>query len=364
MRPNGEGGGSGKRGIGKWGALLSMLALLPGLGCSRAARPVATPPASGEHAGHAMGRPAASAADAPHHDEAGERVRHNRHFLVSAAWLRDHLDSNVVVIHVGRTDSLYLAGHLPRARFLPVERVAATINGVPAEFPPVERMAAFLSTLVIRDTDRIVVYGDDPGLFAARLWVALDIMGHGERAALLDGGLTAWRAIGGAVEAGPIALPMIYLPFAPRPRPDRIVTAEWVRQNLGNRAVLFVDARPADQYAGAEPPCPASNPGCFQIPDQRRGHIPGARSLFWMNALVSRDNPVLKPMHALHHELWEPLGADQPEVRTVVTYCRTGFQSSHAYFLARYIGYPDVRMYDGSFTEWQGLDAARHPVAR
>ena len=115
-----------------------------------------------------------------------------------------------------------------------------------------------------------------------------------------------------------------------------------------------MDARPADQFGGAEAPGPGA------IPEGRRGHIPGAKSMPWMNALASREDPALKPMHALHHELWEPAGADR--ARTVVTYCRTGMQASHSYFVARYIGYPDVRLYDGSFIEWSALDARDHPV--
>ena len=55
-------------------------------------------------------------------------------------------------------------------------------------------------------------------------------------------------------------------------------------------------------------------------------------------------------------------GTDRAPVRTVVTYCQTGMQASHAYFVARYIGYRDVRLYDGSMSEWTGLPAAQYPV--
>ena len=55
-------------------------------------------------------------------------------------------------------------------------------------------------------------------------------------------------------------------------------------------------------------------------------------------------------------------GAERPSVRTIVVYCRTGMQASFDYFLARYLGYPDVRLYDGSLEEWAGLPAETHPV--
>lgn len=295
--------------------------------------------------------------------EGQERMQHNRHLLVSAAWLMANPDS-AIVVHVGRTDSAYLEGHIPGARFLPLAAVAATVNGVVNEFPAPAAMARAFSALVIPPGARIVLYGDDPGLMAARAWVALDLMGHGDRAALLDGGLPAWRRSGGTLERGPIALPAVHYEFPVRWQAGRVVSAAWVRSHLRDSTVLFLDARPEDQFAGAEPPCPPGQTPCVRIPDERRGHIPGARNLFWMQALASRDDPVMRPMHELHHSLWEPLGADAPHVRTIVTYCRTGMQASHAYFQARYIGYRDVRIYDGSMMEWSALDPAQHPVAR
>jgi thiosulfate/3-mercaptopyruvate sulfurtransferase len=125
---------------------------------------------------------------------------------------------------------------------------------------------------------------------------------------------------------------------------------------------VLLDARPSDQFAGAEPPCAPASASCLQIPQERRGHIPGARSFFWMNTLVSRENPVVKPMHDIHEGMLASLGADAPQVRTIVTYCRTGMQASFAYFVARWIGYPDVRLYDGSFIQWSGLPASGYPV--
>lgn len=291
------------------------------------------------------------------------RMQHNRHLLVTAAWLMANPES-AVVVHVGRSDSAYLAAHIPGARFLPLAAVAATVNGVANEFPAPDEMARAFAALVIPPGARIVLYGDDPGLLAARAWVALDLMGHGERAALLDGGLEAWRRRGGGLERGPIVLPAVHYEFPVRWQAERVVNAAWVRSRLGDSTVLFVDARPEDQFGGAEPACPAGPASCVQIPDQRRGHIPGSRNLYWMRALVSRTDPLLLSLHALHHELWEPIGAGAPHVRTIVTYCRTGMQASHSYFQARYIGYRDVRLYDGSFAEWSALNPAEYPVAR
>lgn len=295
-------------------------------------------------------------------DMGDAQVRHHPEMVVSTEWLAAHL-RDVVVVHVGRDDAPYKSGHIPGARFLPLGAVATTIAGVPNELPSATDLAATFRDLGIGDTGRVVLYGDDAGLYAARAWVALDLLGHGARAALLDGGLSRWRAEHRALDSDvPQVIPR---PFTSRVQADRVVNAAWVRAHLGDGRVVFVDARPADQYAGAEPPCPADAPACAQVPEERRGHLPGAKSLFWMDDLVSRDDPVLKPMHTLHEELWKATGADAPGVRTVVTYCRTGMQASHAYFVARYIGYRDVLLYDGSFIEWAALHpAASFPVER
>jgi thiosulfate/3-mercaptopyruvate sulfurtransferase len=306
----------------------------------------------------------AALAQAPARSTAPRAPAHAQsRLLVSAAWLAAHLGSaGVVIVHVGRTDAAYRAGHIPGARFLPVAAVATTVRGVPNEFPPREEMAAAFRDLGVGNAGRIVLYGDDAGLEAARAFVALDLLGHSGRAALLDGGLARWVAEQRPLEtAAPAVSPR---PFTVRWRPDRVATAEWVRAHLRDRSVLLVDARPAGQYGGAEPPCPPGR-ACAQIPLERRGHLPGAKSLWWMDNLASRDDPVLKPADVLRAEWEQRTGADRPGVRTVVTYCLSGMQASYDYFVARYLGHRDVRLYDGSFAEWAALTpASAYPMER
>ena len=294
-------------------------------------------------------------------DAGDAKVTHNRDVIVSTDWLAARLDSGVVVVHVGRSDSTFRAAHVPGARFLPIATVAATVNGIPNEFPAVAQLTASFRALGIGASARVVIYGDDPGIFAARTWTALDLLGHGERASVLDGGLVKWRAENRPVETA--ARPVTPQPFTARWQSGRVVSAEWVRMHLSDSTVAFVDARAADQFSGAvEPPCPPSPQECHQLPPARRGHLPGAGNVFWMNQLVSAESPALRPMHYLHEELWVRSGADRAPVKTVVVYCRTGMQASHAYLAARYIGYHDVRIYDGSMIEWASLPVAQHPM--
>ena len=286
----------------------------------------------------ALGLPSRAPAQAPARTEA--RARSHPEYLVSTGWLAAHLGSpNVVVIHVGHTDDGYRAGHVPGALFLPLSAVAMTVNGVPNEFPAPVQLSATFRDLGVGNGARIVIYGDDQGLLAARAWVALDLLGQSARASILDGGLSRWTAEHRAVETT-VRGPHPEL-LASRWRADRVVSAAWVRAHLGDRTVAFVDARSPEQYAGT--------PG-----DSASGHLPGAKSLYWMNGLASADDPVLRPMRALR-DLWHPIGADRRPVATVVVYCRTGMQASHDYFVARYLGLPDVRLYDGSVSEWTML---------
>ncbi len=280
----------------------------------------------------------APAAAAQRADTGEGRIRHHREYVVGTAWLASRLRSaGVVVVEVGPTDASFRQGHIPGARFLPLAAVAASENGLSNEFPPEADLVAAFRALGVGETARIVLYGDDPGRMAARAWVALDLLGQSGRASLLDGGLARWVAERRPVEQGAVAVQP--RPFAARLRAEGVVRGAWVRQHLGDPSVLLVDARPADQYSGVESP----------------GHIPGARSIYWMNTLVSAEDPVLKPMHALHEEIFKPAGADRPAVRTLVVYCHSGMQASFDYFVARYVGYPDVRLYDGSMDEWMQL---------
>lgn len=252
-------------------------------------------------------------------------------------------DPETVVLHVGRDRADYEAGHLPGARYLPLSAIVVERDDLPNELPPVERLDSVFESVGVSDGSRVVLYGDLEGLAAARAFFTLDWLGHA-RVALLDGGLEAWRAEGRplSTEAAEIARGS----FTPHPRPLRLVDAEWLRSFAGTPGVALIDARPEEQYAGEEPGAGVPRPG----------HIPGAANVFWKRALESdlslRDPDELRALLA---------AAGVRPGSTVVTYCRTGVQASHAYFVARYLGY-DARMYDGSFLDWSRRPG--YPVER
>ena len=275
--------------------------------------------------------------------------------IVSTVWLAAHLnDPKVVILHVARARAHYDEGHIPGARFAGWDEITATRDGVPNELAPVADLQKLFARLGVGDDARIVLYGDNSGLSAARAYFTLDYLGHGERAALLDGGLEKWRAERRAVSTDLVEPKMA--PFTPRVRASAIVDHDvvrdlsWTATKLASPSVVLIDARPVEEYEGTKP-----GEG---VP--RGGHIPGAANVFWMQNVVSKENPALRSVAELR-KLYEEAGALRG--RTVVTYCRTGGQASHAYFTLKYLGY-DVVMYDGSFFEWSNTEGAPVVVGR
>jgi thiosulfate/3-mercaptopyruvate sulfurtransferase len=261
------------------------------------------------------------------------RVR--RELLVSSEWLSGRTqDPGVVVLHVGSDRGEYERGHIPGARFLPLSAIVTERDGVPNELPSVAQLDSVFESVGVSDDSRVVVYGAP--LAAARTFFTLDYLGHGDRTALLNGGLGEWKAAGRPLSTDPPRATRG--DFTPHPAPERVVNAEWVRDHLADPAVALVDARSEAQFSGAEP----GHPGL------RAGQIPGAGNVYWQELLDSVREPALEDSGLLERK-FRAAGAGPGD--TVVTYCNSGMQASVAYFVARYLGY-DTKMYDGSLTDW------------
>lgn len=265
------------------------------------------------------------------------------HMLVSTEWLANHLnDSAVVVLHVAKGRADYDAGHIPGARFLSVDQITVTRDKLTNELPSVEELKKVFASLGVGDRTRVVLYGERLGLWAARAWFTLDYLGHGDKAALLDGNIEKWRR-----ENRPLTTDVPspkHASFRPHVHPELLVSLPMVRelsskaQNTTSSPAVLVDARPPEQYRGAENSADTPRPG----------RIPGAVSLYWMTALESKENPQLLPPQDLRR-LFQ--SADVNPGRKVVSYCHSGVQAAYNYFLAKYLGY-DAALYDGSFQEW------------
>lgn len=253
-----------------------------------------------------------------------EAVNHT--LLVSTDWVAQHgNDSKVVILHVAMNRDEYAAAHIPGARFFDMHAVA-TMQG--AELPPVEEMKKAFEAAGVSDDTRVIIYAPGWQPQGARAWFALDYLGHGEHAALLNGGIEQWMkenrplsTVAPEVKPGQLTVKL---------QPEALITFDEVKRLSAGGDAVLLDTRPMSRY--------------------RAGHIPGAEPLFWEKTLVSQEEPVLKSPEELR-KLFTAAGAAPGKL--VVPYCEVGYQSSFGYFVARYLGYKS-RNYDGSFSEWHG----------
>jgi thiosulfate/3-mercaptopyruvate sulfurtransferase len=271
---------------------------------------------------------------------AAPAVRSN--MLVTTDWLGQHLnDPKLVVLHVSGNRTAYDAGHIAGARFVPLSDLAVTRDGIPNELPTAADLKKVLEAAGVSDDSRVILYSDASVLPATRAYFTFDYLGHGEQAALLDGGLEKWRGEGRTLTKD--AATAAQGQFTPRPKPELVVQIDAVKQMASQASAgasslseVLLDVRPAADYRG-----------------EKGSHIPGALNAFWMDSQTSRENQALQPEAALR-ALYEKLGVT-PD-RKVVTYCNSGMQASQSYFTLKYLGY-DVRMYDGSMSEWNAKGA-------
>lgn len=179
--------------------------------------------------------------------------------LVSTDQLAGGLkDGQVIVLHVAREQAHYDKAHIPGARFVLWSELTATRDGVPNELPPVADLQKLFERLGIGDTKRIVLYGDSSGLSAARAYFTLDYLGHGHRAALLDGRLEKWQAERRTTST---EIPKFEAArFTPRVYAESVVSTDvtrdlsWTATNVPVPNVTLVDARPAEEYTSASSP--------------------------------------------------------------------------------------------------------------
>lgn len=261
--------------------------------------------------------------------------------LMTTAELGDVLtqrDSNVSVIDVRDDFTRYLESHIPRAVYVHAEELRAAERGVPNKLLGLVSYVALFSRLGIRPDRPVVIYsaGETRDIDATYLAWILEGLGH-PSVYVLDGGFGKWSLENRTVTRRyPLIEPTAFAPAAFTP--DR-ATLDDVRAALTARDVVIVDARNPDQYAG------------LAGAQLRRGHIPGAMNHFWQGDLVKQDFATVWKSRDELRASYARQGIT-PD-RTIIAYCNGGLESSHVYFaLHNLLGYPRVRVYDGSFTEW------------
>jgi len=264
--------------------------------------------------------------------------------LVDADWVEAHLnDPKVRLIEVDVDTNAYDQGHIPGAvgfnwkKELQDQVVRAPLSK--------EHLEELLGRAGVSNDTTIVLYGDNNNWFAAwALWI-LKYYGH-EDVRLLDGGRVKWLADKREITTEvPSYSQATY--HAGEPKTDIWALRDQVLSQIGQSNVALVDVRSPGEYSGELlAPVNLSQEGA-----QRGGHIPGAANIPWGQAV--REDGTFKSADELR-ALYGGKGVT-PD-KEVIAYCRIGERSSHTWFALQYLlGYPHVRNYDGSWTEWGSL---------
>ena len=255
--------------------------------------------------------------------------------LVTGDWLQSHLDDpRVVVLSVVHgMDRDSNDQRIPGARDVDYMSIIRTVDSVPTELPPVERLVELFQSLGVGDDTRVVIYGEP--LMAARAFFTLEYLGH-SRVSLLAGGLDQWKKDGRPVTRTRPTVREARL--TAHPRPEIVATADWVRSVAGKPHVTLLDTRTPEEYRGE-----GDRRGIPSV-----GHIASARLIQWPMFLNDRESLSLKPRADLE-ALYLERGAAPGD--TVVVYCTVGMRASLSYFVSRYLGHP-TRFYDGSYIDW------------
>ena len=270
--------------------------------------------------------------------------------LVSTDWLAEHLgDAGLVVVESDEDVLLYETGHIPGA--VKVDWHTDLNDPVTRDYVDGAGFARLLGGLGIARNTTVVIYGDKSNWWAAyALWV-FTLFGH-EDVRLLDGGRAKWIAEGRSITREPAGRTAVDYPLVDRE--DGVVRA-FRDDVLGHFGSPLIDVRSPLEYSGERTTAP-------EYPEEsalRGGHIPTAVNVPWGKA-AAEDGTFRSraELEALYRD-----GAGVTADDDVIAYCRIGERSSHTWFvLTHLLGYPRVRNYDGSWTEWGS--AVRVPIAR
>lgn len=266
--------------------------------------------------------------------------------LVSTEWVAQHLnDPSIRIIESNEDPLLYPSGHLPGA--VEVDWTRDLNDQLRRDYLGKAEFEALMSRIGATPETTLVLYGDKSNWWAAYAFWVFQLFGH-HKAKIMDGGRLKWEK-----EQRTLTREVAHYPATDYTAPDR--------NDSGNRifrdGVLthvqegkrLVDVRSPEEYSGEKLHMDGyPNEGAL-----RGGHIPGAASIPWSRAINPEDG-TFKSARDLR-EIYGIQAGLSPEDE-IVAYCRIGERSSHTWYVLKYLlGYPKVRNYDGSWTEWGNL---------
>ncbi len=263
----------------------------------------------------------------------------NPNVLVDTEWVAQHgQDDNVRLLEVDVDTTAYDQGHIEGA--VGINWQSQLQDGVRRDLTSKEDFEKLMSESGVGNDTTVVVYGDNNNWFAAWAYWQLKYYGHKD-ARVMDGGRAKWLAEGRPTTTDAVSHAAASYTAQ---EPDCSIRAlrDYITSNLSD--LELVDVRSPAEYSG-ELLAPEHLP---QEGAQRGGHIPGAANVPWATAVA--EDGTFKSADELN-EIYGGKGISGD--KEIVAYCRIGERSSHTWFvLSELLGYPNVRNYDGSWTEW------------
>ena len=267
--------------------------------------------------------------------------------LVTTTWLAENLeDPNIRILEIGRDErgEIYSEGHIPNAVFWFWKD--KLWHNSDREFASPVEIARYLGEIGTTEKSKIILYGDPIQYGTYGLWV-LTMAGF-NNVYLLDGGRTKWVAEGRCLSK-----------IIPQFEPYEVISSganlstrigrDEVLKNLKDSKRVLVDARSREEYMGER----VSPPGGFDHGAERVGRIPGAQPLFFRD-LLNEDDTFISAEKII--EKIRPLGIEVGHANDVVTYCRLSHRATLLWFaLTHILNIPNVKVYDGSWTEWGSI---------
>jgi thiosulfate/3-mercaptopyruvate sulfurtransferase len=277
----------------------------------------------------------------------------NPQAIVTTDWVDEHKDDeNVTLVEVDVDTDAYDEGHVPGA--IGWNWTTQLNDELRRDILDRRQMASLLGQSGIGRNTTVVLYGDNNNWFAAYAYWQIKMFGH-RRLKIMDGGRAKWLAEGRAATTD-VPQPESRTYRAPQADSSLRATRDYVLDVAsGDNNVGLVDVRAPAEYSG-ELLAPANLP---QEGAQRGGHIPGAANIPWATAVNEADG-TFKSVDELR-EIYGGKGITGD--REIIAYCRIGERSAHTWFvLTQLLGYPKVRNYDGSWTEYGSIVGA--PIER
>ncbi len=263
--------------------------------------------------------------------------------LVSTGWVADHKnDANVRIVESNEDPLLYPSGHIPGA--IQIDWALDLNDQTVRDYLQKEAFEQLMSRAGISRETTVVFYGDKNNWWACYAFWIFQLFGH-TNAKVMDGGRLKWEKEGRETTR---EVPAYAATSYSAPERDDTTLRAFREQVLQHQkaGLPMVDVRSPAEYSGEKTHMP-------EYPQEgvlRGGHIPGAKSVPWARAANPEDGTFKSAtdLKAIY-EAEQGLKASD----NIVAYCRIGERSSHTWFVLTYLlGYPNVRNYDGSWTEW------------